>query len=231
MEIEDLSERVTDTVGGLRDRTAEAVRGDGRSVFREVRKLSRRIDHVNDEMGRQFDASEQSLSRQLKTLDGRIDSLIAARRRTGWPWRLLWVGVGVGVGVVAAYFADPDRGRARRSHLTDQAIAQGRDLGSQAAGRAKNVAARTKGKAIETAKDLMPEDVPSDPRVLEQRIKSEVFGHRADTARVILRIDAPGTVALKGTVPNVTSERELMREVAEVDGVVEVQSELSVGST
>jgi osmotically-inducible protein OsmY len=87
---------------------------------------------------------------------------------------------------------------------------------------------RARGAAIETAKEAMPEDVPTDPKLLQDRIKSSVFGHRDDVSDVVIKVDAPGSVALKGTVPDARSEQELLASVSEVDGVLDVRSELSI---
>ncbi len=73
-------------------------------------------------------------------------------------------------------------------------------------------------------------DVADDPKTLEARIKSQVFGHRDDVSKVVLRVDGPGTVAVKGTVPTPVAERELLAEIAEVDGVTTVDSELTVAA-
>jgi hypothetical protein len=58
-----------------------------------------------------------------------------------------------------------------------------------------------------------------------------VFGHRGDVDRVVLRVDGPGAVALKGTVPTPVSESELVAAVAAVDGVIDVTSELAVATS
>lgn len=239
MELEDLPERVgsrvTETVEGLRDRTADVVRADGGSVFRELAKLGRTVHDSESAVRSRIDDVEDSLATRLAdaedTLGDRLDEVIAGDRRTTWPRRVFWVAVGLAAGAVTAYLADPDRGRARRAQLSDQVAARGRDLAEEVAGQAKVAADRTKGQLIEQAKEILPDDVPDDPSLLEQRIKSEVFGVRQDTTQVVLRIDAPGVVALKGTVPTATSERELISAVADVDGVIEVSSELNIRST
>ncbi|MFW5933197.1 MAG: BON domain-containing protein [Actinomycetota bacterium] len=228
--VEDVQERMTDqagkvgelvssAVGGLRDRTADVVRADGGSLFRELHKLERQIDHLDEGVAERLDEAEASLHR-------RLDALATADRRTSLPRRLFWLLTGAGLGVAAAYLADPDRGHARRAQLRDQAAARARELTDRAGQAAKRTADAAKGDVIEAAKQLTPDDVDEDPRTLEARIKSEVLGHRDDVDDVVLRVDGPGTVSLKGTVDSSATEGELLERIATIDGVVDVRSEL-----
>jgi gas vesicle protein len=212
----ELPGKLTHAVEGLRDRAAGAVSADSGSLFRELHKVENRL-------GDRIDDVEDSLSSKLS-------ALVSAEARTSWPRRLFWLLIGAGIGAGAAYLADPDRGKSRRTQFSDQAAARAREVSEDLQNKAKMAADRAKGEAIEAAKDALPEDVPDDPKLLEQRIKSEVFGHRDDVQDVVLRVDAPGTVAVKGTVPNSESERDLIAKVAEVEGVIDVRSELSVRS-
>lgn len=207
MELEQLPKKLTGTVEGLRDRAAGAVSADGGGLFRELHKI------------------ESNLADRIDDLE---DSLSSS---TSWPRRLFWLLIGAGIGAGAAYLADPDRGKARRTQLSDQATARAREVSEDLQKKAKMTADRARGEAIEKTKDALPEDVPDDPKLLQDRVKSEVFGHRDDVQDVVLKVEAPGTVALKGTVPNSESERDLLSKVAEVEGVVDVRSELSVRTT
>jgi gas vesicle protein len=217
MELEELPEKLTHAVEGLRDRAAGAVSADSGSLFRELHKVESNLaDHIDD--------VESGLNKKLGLL-------VAAEKGTSWPRRLFWLLIGAGVGAGAAYLADPDRGKARRTQLSDQAAARAREVSEDVQKKAKVTADRARGEAIETVKEVLPEDVPDDPNLLQQRIKSEVFGRRDDVQDVVLKVDAPGAVSLKGTVPNSDSERELLTQVAEVEGVIDVRSELSVRST
>lgn len=216
-----MTTRIISHVDGLRDRTAEAVKADGESLFRGLSRLSERVDE-----------SESTLLGRIDDLDERMSDrwheVRAATRRTTWPRRVFWFAVGAAMGTAAAYLADPDRGRARRAQLQDQLGAQARDLTSEARDQAKMAMDRARGAAVEAAKDAMPEDVPTDPKLLQDRIKSDVFGHRNDVDDVVIRVDAPGSVALKGTVPDAQSEQELLASVSEVEGVIDVRSELTL---
>jgi gas vesicle protein len=217
MELEELPEKLTHAVEGLRDRAAGAVSADSGSLFRELHKVESNLaDHIDD--------VESGLNKKLGLL-------VAAEKGTSWPRRLFWLLIGAGVGAGAAYLADPDRGKARRTQLSDQAAARAREVSEDVQKKAKVTADRARGEAIESVKEVLPEDVPDDPKLLQQRIKSEVFGRRDDVQDVVLKVDAPGAVSLKGTVPTSDSERELLTQVAEVEGVIDVRSELSVRST
>lgn len=224
MDFSQLSERFGSSVDELRDRTAEAMKADGESVFRELRGLSTHFEAIGERIA---DIADRLDDLEVQQAHG-FDELTSASRRTSWPRRLFWGLLGVSLGAGAAYLADPDRGRSRRDQLTDQLAARTRDLTEEATNQAKIAADRTKGNLIESAKDVLPEDVPDDPKVLEQRIKSHALGGRDDVADVVVRVDGPGQVALKGTVPSAESERALLIEVAEVEGVNDVRSELSV---
>lgn len=234
MAIDDVQERfsgqaekvgstVTAAIDELRDRTADLVRADGGSVFREFHRLGRRIDDAEERLHARIDTTAAGLEDQL-------DDLLSASKRTTWPRRLLWLTIGALLGAGAAYLADPDRGKARRSQLSEQATARSRQVADDVANRAKDAARQAKGEAIEQAKDVLPDQPEGDAALLQQRIRSEVLGKREDVADVVLRVDGPGTVALKGTVPAPETERSLLTEIARVEGVTEVSSELTVSS-
>lgn len=229
-DVDEMTDRLTDRVGDLRDRATAAVQtiGDG-PVSEEMHRVGERLDRLEDHLTRRLADLVQPHARRLEELaaehgtEGGRDP-----RRTTWPRRAFWAGVGAGMGMVAAYFADPDRGRQRRTQARDQAMARGRDLIEDAEQTSRHIAEQAKGVVAEAASSVAPEDVPSDPRVLEQRIRSDVFGHRDDVQDVVIVVDAPGEVSLKGTVPSEDSLRDLVSAVGHVDGVRDVQSELAV---
>lgn len=182
------------------------------------------LDRMTTQVGDRYDDLERMFRDRLPTDLFRPEPVI----RTTWPRRLLWAAVGFAAGTAAAYLADPDRGRDRRTQLQQRAASTGTDLADSAAKRADHAAGRAKGVAAETAKSVTPQDVPDDVKKLEARVKSEVFGHRDDVDKVVLRADGPGTLTVKGTVPTPVAERELLAEIADVEGVTDVHSELSV---
>lgn len=263
MQLHDLSEKLATGIDEIRDRTAEAVGGDGGSVFREFGRLSRQLTTTEQQLGDRIDAHAQE---QTETL---LD-VLGTGKRTTWPRRAFWLAIGVAAGYGIAYLTDPERGAVRRHQLGQelqtradevrgQVAAQTeqfrevageragelRDQFSEQASQAIDTAAQradelrgqvghtvqqARGAVVESATDALPETPTADPRLLEDRIKSQVFGYRDDVQDVVLKVDGPGQVALKGTVPTPQNERELLAAIAEVDGVVDVRSELSVRS-
>lgn len=222
MKTGDLADRVTRAAGGIRERAASAVTTDLGSVVREMTGVTRRVAAAESALSDRIDDLEDSLSSQIRA---------AMRTRSSWPRRIVWLVIGAGIGAGAAYLADPERGRSRRTQLSDQAAARARDARTDMMKKAKVRADRLRGDVIETAKDLLPERAPDDPQLLQDRIKSEVFGGRDDVQDVVLKVEDPGVVVVKGTVPSSESERELLARVVEVDGVIDVRSELTVRST
>lgn len=185
-------------------------------------------DTVTTQVADRLDRIEATLRDHLP-----IDRFTAADPvvTTTWPRRLLWTAVGFAAGTAAAYLADPDRGRTRRHELQQRATSTGREMAETASKRADYAAGQAKGAAVAAAKAATPQDVPDDVKTLESRIKSQVFGRRDDVEKVVLRVDAPGEVAVKGTVPSPVSEREILAEIADVEGVKDVTSELTVAGS
>ena len=185
------------------------------------------LDRMSTQVGDRYDEFERAVRDRLPTDLFRPEPVI----RTTWPRRLLWAAIGFAAGTAAAYLGDPDRGRDRRTQLQQRATSTGSDLADTAAKRADDAAGRAKGAAAETVRTVTPQDVPDDLKTLEARVKSEVFGHRQDVDKVVLRADGPGTLTVKGTVPTPVAERELLAEISDVEGVTDVHSELSVASS
>lgn len=184
------------------------------------------LDHLTSQVTDRLDTLESTLRDQL-SLDRFTPTTVV---RTTWPRRLLWTAVGFAAGTAAAYLADPERGRARRTELQQRLQSTTSDLADTTAKRADHAAGQARGVAAGAANAMTPQDVPDDPKTLEARVKSQVFGARDDVDKVVLRVDEPGTVAVKGTVPTPVAERELLAQIAEVEGVKQVDSELSVAA-
>jgi gas vesicle protein len=223
MDLTELSHKLTKQLDDLRDRTAEAVGADGGSVFRELSKLSSQLGDVEDHLDDRIDDVAALVEDQWAALR-------SSERRTTWPRRLFWLAVGVAGGMAAAYLADPDRGRSRRAEIGQQLGSTARDVAEQATEQAKDVTNRVRGQVVETASEAIPDEfqVPADAQTLRDRIQSEAFGGRDDVQDVVIKVDGPGQIALKGTVPSTENERDLLAAVASVDGVLDVRSELSV---
>lgn len=192
-------------------------------------RVASRMDEASERLGPVVDRLRDDAGAQFRDLRDRTAATLATERidRPRWSTRLLWMGVGALAGALVTYFTDPDRGRARRQQAADSVGATGRQVTDRVTQKADYVAGEAKGAVVETAKSATPEDVPADPKLLRQRIRSEVFGARDDVDEVVIRIDGPGQVALKGTVPTPSAERSLVAEVSRVEGVTDVQSELA----
>ncbi len=219
-----IGDRVAARFDDLRDRTAGALSTDESPAFRELSRVRHRLDGVETRLSDQL----ADLGRQQSAL---VDELHDASKRTTFPRRLFWLLLGGAAAAAATWLSDPDRGKARRSQLADQVNSQARDLADQAKTQAGQAIDRAKGAVAETGREVLPEDVPDDPQVLQQRIKSQVFGHRDDVQDVVLTIGQPGEVTLKGTVGSATSEQELLTAVGDVEGVTRVDNELTVAAS
>lgn len=192
-------------------------------------RVTTRLDEANARLAPVVDGLRDDAGAQWRDLRDRTAATVATDRtfRPRWSTRLLWMGVGALAGALVTYFADPDRGRARRQQVAETVGATGRDVATDVTQKADYVAGEAKGSVIEGARRATPEEVPTDPKVLRQKVRSEVFGARDDVEDVVIRVDGPGQVALKGTVPTPSAERSLVAEVSKVEGVTDVQSELA----
>lgn len=231
-----IGERVSARLGDLRDLTAGALSSDDSPAFRELGRVRHRLDDV-----------EATLLDKLATLGTQqaelVDELHASSKRTTLPRKLFWLAMGGAAAALATWLADPERGKARRTELSDKVGSQARELGEQARTQAEHLGeqARTqaeqvvnkaRGTVAEAGRDAMAEvDVPQDPQVLRQRIKSQVLGHRDDVDNVVLTVGQPGEVTLKGTIQSAYAEEQLVNSVREVNGVTKVDSELMIAGT
>ncbi len=215
-----LVDRVTDRLDDLRDSTASALSADDAPSLRELGRVRRQLDDFEDELTDGLAA----LGSQQKTLAAEVRS---GNKRTTVPRKLFWMLLGAAAAAAGTWLADPDRGSARRTQLADKAKAQARQVGDQARTQAQQAVNTARGAVTEAVTDALPDDVPDDPVVLQDRIKSQVFGHRDDVSDVVMTVGEPGHVTLKGTIGSAEAERDLTTAVRGVNGVVDVASDLS----
>jgi len=146
---------LSSAVAGLRDRTADVLRADGGSVFRELSRLGSRVDaaadRVEENLGGRVSDVEAALADRLDDHAAELDERLARVRRvaarTSWPRRLFWLLVGAAAGAGIAYLLDPDRGAARRSELATTARTQATQVSEKAVATAR----RTAHEAVDTA--------------------------------------------------------------------------------
>lgn len=128
--------------------------------------------------------------------------------------------VGAAIGGVLAYFADPDRGRARRARARDRLVASKnktkRDLDQQAhymEGRLEGYVARATGHGRMH---------PIDDHVVKQGIEQAFARTGVDVSRVVVDV-ADGVAGLRGQVGTTGDLDRLIRATARVPGVKHVQ--------
>ena len=144
-----------------------------------------------------------------------------------------YAGVGVGtlvLGAAAMYLLDPERGKARRARVMDQATAVCKRTGRSARQFGQDLRNRTTGAAHEARSwaSLRGEAVSAEQ--LLQRVRSEM-GHVVSHAGAIqVMTDNHGRVTLHGRVLASESDR-LLATVKGVTGVNEVINLLSVKET
>jgi len=134
---------------------------------------------------------------------------------------LTWTAAMFALGVIAEYFLDPDRGRARRAQVSAQGGARVRR-----SVRHGQRALRYESNKLAGRRYAMthPGSPPEDDDVLVQKIRSEILG-RAEFRDLHLVVDAfGGVVHLRGAVTDPATEDAVRRAVEAVDGVTRVES-------
>jgi hypothetical protein len=104
-----LPEKVSHGVEELRDRAAEAIGGDGHSVYRALSRLSDRIEGAERNLEERIDDVEASLATTL-------EHVAKQKRRASWPRRLFWFVLGAG-SVAAFVLSAPERVKELRDQL------------------------------------------------------------------------------------------------------------------
>lgn len=227
-----LSTQVKHGLADLRDTAAENLSADGGAAYHEG-KTARALERLSSRMERLFDSLDGRIDRLDDTVADRFEDLedrVGRMDTTSWFTRLFWLAVGAGAGAAAAALMDPQMGKRRRHELMQRGGAVGRDLTDEARKRADFAAGQAKGRAVETAKQAVPEDMqaPDDPKTLRDRIRSEVIGHVNGGSDIVVVVHSGGEVTLKGTVPSNDAESEVCDRVRQIPGVHKVDSELTV---
>lgn len=131
--------------------------------------------------------------------------------------------IGAAGGAAATYFADPDRGRARRAQAADQLEAAMRDGLDTVEKQVDYQAGQAKGAVAERV-NLGGSDY--DAKTLQRKVESEVLGHVDAPSGEIVVVAEDGTVTLRGPVSTQHQIDEIVRRTRNVEGVRDVRNEL-----
>ncbi len=133
-----------------------------------------------------------------------------------------------GLGAAAAYFLDPDRGRARRAQTADQARSFLRRRQAGADRQARYAAGVAQGEAVEARGGGVPH--PADDVEVARLVKQAL--HRVGFPTSDVTVEAvEGIVTLRGQVASGDQMEKVTQAVAEVAGVTEVHSFLHLPGT
>ena len=135
-------------------------------------------------------------------------------------------------GVLAAYFWDPDRGRARRHGMRDRVAGTVRQLARRTARALQTTAALAAGRGRGLAHRLRPSTAPPlDDAELAHKVESILFRDPA-VPKGKLSINAEkGTVFLRGQVDTSELVRDLEQRVRRIAGVSGVENLLHLPGT
>lgn len=138
-----------------------------------------------------------------------------------------WIAVS-GAGAAAAYFFDPDRGRARRAQARDQGTAFLRRRQQDAERKARYQSNVAEGQAVQAAGLGVPR--PEDDVEVVHAVKQVLARIGVDTSDVTVE-SVEGRVTLRGQVDSRDSIARLEKAVSEAPGVTELQSFLHLPGT
>ena len=137
--------------------------------------------------------------------------------------------ISAAAGAALAYLFDPDRGRSRRTQLSQQAKAQMRDAAETVRSQAEYQAGVAKGAFHEAAATMTPERHFDDETLL-QKVKSEALGQLPFQESVDVEV-SNGTVAVSGSVPDDEQKQQLMQMIREVEGVEAIEDRLQTNAS
>ena len=166
---------------------------------------------------------------KVRTTDVRQAGERARARITGEPQGPGWLGA-LGIGIVAgatgaavAYVLDPQRGRARRAQLADQATATVRHATREVEGAVRSVTSTAGGK-LEALTKGGSRVAPTDDVTLRDRAESILFRDPKVPKGSINLSAERGVLVLRGEVPNARMRSKLAREAEKIEGVWGVQN-------
>lgn len=133
-----------------------------------------------------------------------------------------------GSGAAAAYFFDPERGRARRTQARDQAQSLLRRRQEEAERQARHEANVAQGEAARAEGAGVPR--PVDDVEVVQVVKQALAGLDVETNDVTVE-SVDGVVTLRGQVAGRDAQAAIEQAVSQAAGVIEVQSFLHTPGT
>ena len=193
-------------------------------VGRAAKELSSGAGNAARELGA---SAESSISTQV-----RKQAKLARSRmpRRGAPTRVS-VLTGAIVGAAAAYFFDPERGRARRTLLADWVGARARrgwSTVNQLGARTSSSAAAFPQRMVQL-RSMRPR--PADDLTLRDRVESEVFrDDELPKGQINFDVES-GVVTIRGQVDNAYQIANVEKAVLKVPGVAGVENLLHVEGT
>jgi osmotically-inducible protein OsmY len=132
------------------------------------------------------------------------------------------------VGAAAAYFLDPELGRARRARLQDQVGARLRD-GRQSLERTSR---QLQGRAQDAVSQLQSGvERPDDDLTVLNRVESVLFGMPDFPKGAINAEVVDGRLVLRGEVASDQQAHEIVEAASRIKGVASVESLLHVPGT
>jgi hypothetical protein len=163
----------------------------------------------------------------MKVKPTEIKDVRIERGSRGGGW---WLVIGGVAGAVTAFFADPERGNARRKEAVDRIGGFARHASRRAGRLARGLRARTTGWSRKLA-HLRPAHPNVDDSTLRDRVESELF-RDPEVPKGNINLDvAEGRVTLRGQLRRPDQIGELQARVARVPGVQAVQSYLHLEGT
>jgi osmotically-inducible protein OsmY len=116
------------------------------------------------------------------------------------------------------YLCDPNRGKARRARLEEQALSRAKHLVQDLTGKAEDALNRAKG-TIAWARAGTAGHQEDDDEIISARVRSHI-GHVTRHAHAVKTGVKGSVVTLEGTLP----EEERKRVIAEVRGIPGVKA-------
>lgn len=135
-------------------------------------------------------------------------------------------GIGAALGAGVMYLLDPDKGRRRRSLLSDKLNSTTQATADAVARTGRDASNRAKGMLHENKQRLAGEEVPDD--VLVNRVRAEM-GHVVSNASEVTVSALGGRVTLSGTAA-ADEVDALEKRVAKIPGVAGVENRLNPAS-